>query len=103
WRPRAAARGKSATTTSATPTPSRHGLPSLTFGTCIVPPPFVPSARVLFDPRGDACRRRSRPQKASEQRRDPVSRDQHPDDDRRAENDELHSCRKAANEQHLVQ
>ena len=93
----------SAATTSATPTPSRHRLPrSRLVPAC--PSSFRRLQPVWFDhPRRCASDAALRPQQAAEERRDSVAGDQHPDDDRRAEDDELPPDCDAEDQQHLVQ
>src|SRR4249919_1168082 len=92
----------SATASSVTPRPSAHRLLSLTFGTSIVLPPFPFSTRA-FVYRGDTCGRRPGPQEAAEERCDSVTGNQHPDDDRGAEDDVLPPDRDAEDQEHLVE
>src|SRR4249919_2514897 len=100
--PRAAVTMTRATASSVTPRPSCHRLPSLTFGTCIVPPPFAFSTRA-FVYRGDIRGRRSGPHEQPEERCDPVAGDEHPDDDRGAEDYVLPPDRDAQDQEHLVE
>src|SRR5262245_52555580 len=61
------------------------------------------SARAFDDSAAVARRRLSWPEDTSEERRDSIPGDQHPDDDRPPEDDELHRRREAENAKHLRQ
>src|SRR6266542_4553509 len=100
-RPVATSTSVAASSTS-TGSSRRMRLTSGPFRTCILSP-FPVSVPAFLDPSAVACRRLWWSQHTAQERRDSVAGDEHPDDDRSAEDDELHRRRQAEDAQHLRQ